>query len=82
MLLDELWFGHIASVCGKDDLWCELIFESVWQLCRELLRTGSSVALKLGSLCGSTPTTKEMFYENLLKMNHACVKYSFIANEP
>jgi hypothetical protein len=19
MVLDELWFGHIASVCGKDD---------------------------------------------------------------
>jgi hypothetical protein len=20
MVLDELWFGHIASVCGKDDV--------------------------------------------------------------
>ena len=55
MVLDELRCGHTTSVCGMDDFWRELILESVRQLCRELLRTGSPVALKLGSLCGSFP---------------------------
>jgi hypothetical protein len=56
MVLDELQFGHIASVYGKDDVMVGVDFGSVRQLCYELLRMGSLVALKLGSLCGSTPT--------------------------
>jgi ABC-type polysaccharide/polyol phosphate export permease len=82
MVLDELRFGHIASVCGEDDFMVRVDFESVRQLCCELLRIGSPVAFKLGSLCGSTPTTKEIFYENPLKRTIACVKSSFTANEP
>jgi hypothetical protein len=74
MVLDELWFGNIASVCGKDDFMVWVDVGSVRQLCRELPRTGILVALKLGSLCGSTPTTKEMFYENPLKTNHCMCK--------
>jgi hypothetical protein len=27
MALDELWFGHIASVCGKDDFMVWVILE-------------------------------------------------------
>jgi hypothetical protein len=74
MVLDELRFGHIASVCGMDDFMVWVDFGSVRQLCRELLQMGSPVALKLGSFCGLTPTTKEMFYENPLKMNHYMCK--------
>ena len=55
--------------------------ESVRQLCRELRWTGSPVAIKLGSLCGSTPTvlTKICLQNPFENTTLACVKYRFIA---
>ena len=46
--LCELRFGHTTRLLGGMFSWRELFWEGVRQLCRELLRMMSPVALKLG----------------------------------
>ena len=45
-VLGELRFGHTTRFLGGMFSWCELFLEGVWQLCHELLRMRSPVALK------------------------------------